>query len=82
MTKKEIALINKVINEFHADLKRDAEGKSMFPLSEKERIDYEARMDALAWVLVATGHADVLEPSLNPEEFEETSPFSSSNRVI
>lgn len=71
MTKKEIALIKKVINEFHADLKRDADGKSMFTLSEKERIDYEARMDALAWVLVATGHADVLDPSLNPEEFEE-----------
>ena len=67
MTKKEVALIRQTIDELQGSIN---ESNPMFPLSEETKIDLEARIDALVWVLVATGNAEGLDPSLRAEEFE------------
>lgn len=68
MTKKEVALINDTIRSFQYCIKHSSEPGG-FPLTEAERIDTEARMDALVWVLLATGNAEGVDPDLLPEEF-------------
>lgn len=66
MTKKEVALIKKVIDSFCDDLKNE-EKDTIFAYDEETRIDLNARIDVLVWLLMETGHADGLDPELLPE---------------
>lgn len=68
MTKKEVARIKNTIDEFQGVLNSN---DPMIRLSEKERIDMEARVDTLVWVLVMSGNSEGLDPSLRASDFED-----------
>ncbi len=68
MTKKEVARIKNTIDGFQGVLNS---ADPMIRLSEEQRIDMEARVDALVWVLVMSGNAEGLDPSLCASDFED-----------
>ena len=67
MTRKEVARIKDTIEDLRVILNST---DPMIRLHKDERIDIEARVDALVWVLVMSGNAEGLDPSLRASDFE------------
>lgn len=68
MTKKEVARIKNTIDELQGVLNST---DPMIRLPDEQRIDIEARVDALVWVLVMSGNTEGLDPSLRASDFED-----------
>lgn len=66
MTKKEVAAVKEVIYSLKEALDDPA---PMYPLTQEQRIDFEARIDGLVWLLKFSGKADDLDPCFLAEEF-------------